>query len=174
MVTGYQTKKSGVMGLTDKKPKKDASHVLVGEREKTLASAVKRRASSIYSLDRAFEIAGCSCAPYRRQLEELEVQYQVERERLMQELDDSELAGGIKNLKATIADIDLREHSSLDAVARQAHPFFPVWMMDQVREGNADILGLSDRDIASSYAEEWYGGWRPRSLYKATKTEAPG
>jgi len=153
--------------VADKKPKKDASHVLVGERERTLASAVRRRASSVYFIERAFEETGCSCGPHRRQLKELETQYHAEADRIMCELDNSELGREIEELRKTIAVIDHSEHSSLDAAARQAHPFLPVWMLDQVRQGNADVLGLSDQDIASSYAEAWYGGWRPKSLYKA-------
>lgn len=160
--------------MTDKKPKKDASQVLLGERERTLASAVRRRASAIYSLDRAFEAAGCSCSPYRRQLRDLETQYHAEQDRLMDELDNSDLAREMNELKKTIADIDGREHSSLDASARQAHPFLPLWMLDLVREGNPDVLGLSDQDIASSYAEAWHGGWRPKSLYKVRKSGADG
>ena len=157
--------------MADNKPKKDASHVLVGERERTLASAIRRRVSSIHFLERAFEEAGCSCAPYRSHLKELETQYQIERERLLQELDSSELAQEMGDLRISISNIDLREHSSLDRDARQAHPFLAVWMLDQVREGNSEILGLSDREIAGSYAEAWYGGWRPKSLFRAKKLE---
>jgi hypothetical protein len=162
------------MNMADKKPKKDASHVLLGERERTLASAVRRRASSIYILERAFEEAGCSCSPHRLQLKELETQYQAERDRLTSELDSSDLAKEIADLRKAIADIDRREHSSLNAVARQAYPFLPVWMLDQVREGNPEVLGLSDQDITSSYADAWYGGWRPKSLYKARRSGADG
>jgi hypothetical protein len=163
-----------MMNVVDKKPKKDASHVLLGERERTLASAVRRRASSIYFLVPAFQEAGCSCSPHRRRFKELETQYHAERDRLISELDSSDLAKEMGDLRKTIADIDRREHSSLDTVARQAHPFLPVWMLDQVREGNPDVLGLSDQDITSSYAEAWFGGWRPKSLYKARRSGADG
>ena len=139
--------------MADKKPKKDASHVLAAERERTLASAVRRRASSIHFLERAFESTGCSCSPYRRQLEELEIQYHAEQGRLMDELNKSDLAKKVRELKKTIADIDRTEHSSLDAAARQAYPYLPVWMLDQVREGSPGVLGLSDRDITSSHAD---------------------
>ena len=158
--------------MAGNKPKKDASHVLVGEREQTLATAVRRRASSVYFIERAFEETGCSCSPYRRQLEELETQYHAEQDRLMDELDRSDTAQEMRELRKTISGIDAKEHFSLDASARQAHPFLPLWMLDQVREGNPDILGLGDQDIARSYAEAWYGGWRPRSLYKASKSRA--
>lgn len=156
--------------MPDEKPKKDASHVLVGERERTLASAIRRRASSIHFLDRAFEDAGCSCTPHRSLLKELEAHYNTERDRLMRELEGSDLAKEIGDLRKTISSIDLREHPSLDRDARQAHPFLAVWMVDQVREGYPEILGLTDQEIASSYAEAWYGGWRPKSLYKTKKT----
>ena len=158
--------------VAEKKLKKDASHVLLGERERTLASAIRRRVSSIHFLDRAFEEAGCSCTPYRDHLKELETQYQIERERLLQELDDSKLAQDMSDLRISIANIDLREHSSLDRDARQAHPFLAVWVLDQVREGKSEILGLSDREIGGCYAEAWYGGWRPKSLYRAKDQEA--
>jgi len=160
--------------MTEKKTKRDAAHVLVGEREKTLASAVRRRASSIHFLERAFEEAGCSCSPYRRQLRELETQYNAERIRLIYELDSSKLASEMADLRKTIAEIDRGEHPSLDAAARQAHPFLAVWMLDQVREGNPDVIGLSDQDITSSYAEAWYGGWRPQSLYTPRRSGADG
>jgi hypothetical protein len=160
--------------MTDKKPKKQASHVLATERERTLATAVRRRASSVHFLERAFEEAGCSCSPYRGQLEELEILYHAERDRLMYELDNSDLAREMGELRKTIADIDHREHFSLDVAARQAHPFLPVWMLDQLREGNPDVLGLSDKDIASSYTVAWYGGWRPKSLYKARRPGVKG
>ena len=156
------------------KTRKDASHVLVGERERTLASAVRRRASAIHILERAFEEVGCSCSPHRRQLQELETQYHTERDRLMNELDNSELAKEMGELRKTLSDIDHIEHHSLDATAWKAYPFLPVWMLDQVREGNPDVLGLSDRDISRSYAEAWYGGWRPKSLYKAKRPGVDG
>lgn len=162
------------MTMTAKKPKKDASHVLAGERERTLASAIRRRASSIYLLERAFEEAGCSCSPYRKQLDELETQYRAESDRLMDGMNSSKLGKEIRILRKTIADIDHKEHSSLDAAARQACPFLAVWLMDQVRDGNPDVLGLSDRDIANSYAEAWYGGWLPNSLYKAKRPGVAG
>jgi hypothetical protein len=162
------------MSMTDKKPKKDASHVLTGERERTLASSIRRRASSVHFFERAFEEAGCSCSPYRRQLKELETQHKAESDRLRYELDNSELAREMGELRKTIADIDQREHHYLDATAREAYPFLPVWMLDQVREGNPDVLGLNDQDIASSYAEAWYGGWRPKSLYTAKRSGADG
>jgi hypothetical protein len=162
------------MNMADKKPKKDASQVLVGARERTLASAVRRRASSIYTLERAFEDTGCSCSPYRRRLRELETQYHAESDRLMCELRNSQLAGEMDDLRKTIADIDRGEHPSLAAAARQAHPFLAVWMLDQVREGNPDVIGLTDQDITSSYAEAWYGGWRPKSLYTARSSGADG
>jgi hypothetical protein len=162
------------MNMADKKPKKDASQVLVGERERTLASAIRRRASAVYPLERAFEEAGCSCIPYRRQLRELETQYHAERNRLTYALDNSDLAKELGELRKTIAAIDLREHSSLHVAARQAYPFLPVWMLDQVRQGNPDVLSLSDQDIASSYADAWYGGWRPKSLYKARRLGVNG
>ena len=160
--------------MADKKPKLDASHVLLRERERTLASAVRRRASSIHILERAFEEAGCSCSPFRRQLKELETLYYAEHDRLMYELDNSDLARKRGELRKTIAEIDLREHSSLDVAARQAYPFLPVWMLDQVREGNPDVLGLSDQDIASSYTMAWYGGWRPKSLHKTRNSGVVG
>ena len=71
------------MNVVDKKPKKGASHVLGQERERTLATAVKRRASSIYFLERAFEETGCSCSPHRRRLREVEAQFDAERDQLM-------------------------------------------------------------------------------------------
>ena len=71
----------------------------------------------------------------------------------MDELSKSDLAQKMRELKRTIADIDRTEHSSLDAAARQAYPYLPVWMLDQVREGSPGVLGLSDRDITSSYAD---------------------
>lgn len=156
--------------MAEKKNTRDASHVLVGERERTLASAIRRRASSIHFLDRAFEEAGCSCTSHRSHLNELETQYRTEKDRLMQRLDSSRLAKEVGDLRKTISEIDLRKHPSLDRDARQAQPFLPVWMMDQVREGNQEILGLNDAEVASSYAEAWYGGWRPKSLYKANKS----
>ena len=92
----------------------------------------------------------------------------------MHGLNNSELGKEVGELRKTIADIDRKEHSSLDAAARQACPFLAVWLMDQVRDGNPDVLGHSDQDIASSYAEAWYGGWRPKSLYKAKRPRVVG
>lgn len=151
--------------MAERKNKRDASHVLVGERERTLASAIRRRAASIQFLDRAFEEVGCSCTPHRSQLSELEIQYKAEKERLIQELDSSKLAVEIGELKKTIFEIDLRDHPLLDRDARQAYPFLALWMLDQVREGNPDIVALDNEEIAYSYAGAWYGGWRPKSLY---------
>jgi len=155
--------------MTEKKPKNDASHVLLAERERTLASAIRRRSRYINFLDRAFQEAGCSCSPYRSQLDELETRYRSEKDRLIQELDNSDLANEISGLKMTISEIDLREHLSLDKDARHAYPFLAVWMLDQVRVGNSEILGLSDTEIAGSYANAWYVGWRPKSLYGREK-----
>ena len=156
--------------MAERNKKRDASHVLLGERERTLASAIRRRASSIHFLDRAFEEAGCSCTPYRSQLNDLETRYQSEKEQLMQQLESSSLANEMSDLKKTISEIDLREHLSLDMDARQAFPFLALWMLDQVREGTPEIVGLNNQEIADSYAEAWYGGWRPKSLYNTKKS----
>lgn len=145
-------------------------NVLASERERTLASAIRRRASAIYVVQRAFEEAGCSCAPDREQLEGLEARYNSERQRLLESLDKSELGRRIDELREKVKEIDRREHPSLDAEAMHAAPYLAVWLIDQVREGNATMLGSSDHDIASSYAEAWMGGWRPRSLQKPRRS----
>ena len=157
--------------MAERKIKRDASHVLVGERERTLASAIRRRASSVQFLERAYEEAGCSCTPHRSHLRELEMQYQLEKGRLIQELDNSNLAIEIGELKKAIFEIDLREHPLLDRDARLAYPFLALWMLDQVREGHPDIVALNNQEIAFSYAGAWYSGWRPRSLYVARKID---
>ena len=71
----------------------------------------------------------------------------------MDELNKSDLAQKMRELKKTIADIDRTEHSSLDAAAWQAYSYLPVWALDQVREGSPGVLGLSDGDITSSHAD---------------------
>lgn len=137
--------------------------MLSAERGRTLAMAVRRRASSIYSLDRGFEEVGCTCSPYRDRLKELEVSYARERQRLLESLEDSALATELYDLRRTVAEMDREQHPGLNVQARQAHYFVGVWLMDQVREGDGEVLGLDDQAISKAYAEAWLDGWRPRA-----------
>lgn len=153
--------------------------VLAGERERTLAMGVRKLATSVYSgtIQRAFQEVGCSCNPYRGQIKELEQQYNAERQRMQAEyqralasLESTELAREIRELKDKVREIDHAEHPILDAQGSQAYHFLPVWLMDRVRQGDGDVLGLTQELVAQLYAEEWMGGWRPRSLKKARRT----
>jgi hypothetical protein len=137
--------------------------VLARARERSLAMGVRRRASAIYSVERAFEEVGCSCTPYRDRLKELESEYKAERQRLLDSLEESDLAREMYALRQQVGEIDRQEHPALDARGREARPFLPVWMLDQVREGDGDILGLGDYEISKAYAQAWLGGWRPNS-----------
>ncbi len=161
----YQELERGPMVMASQYgARKGAKDVLSSERERTLAMAVRRRASSVYNIERAFEEIGCSCNPYRDRLKQLEDEYNAERQRLLDSLEHSELARELKNLRQKIAELDRKEHPYLDAQGRQAYYFLGVWMLDKVREGSGDILGLSDQEISRGYAQAWIGGWRPRAL----------
>ena len=114
-------------------------------------------------VDRAFEELGCSCVPYRHRLEELETKYDTEVQRFRLNLANSGLAREIKDLRKEIAEIDRQEHPALDATAREAARFLSVWLEDQVKDGNQEILGLGNRELALLYARAWNTGWRPQS-----------
>jgi len=144
--------------------KLEPGEILYRERERTLASGVRKLVSQIYSLERAFEEVRCSCSPYREQLKELQGRYDAERKRLMDELDSSELGRQLSETRKTIYELDHKEHPQLDAIARRARPFMAVWIMDQLRDENPDILDLNEGAIAKAYAQAWVTGWRPRSL----------
>jgi hypothetical protein len=146
--------------------------VLAGERDRTLAMAVRKRASSIYSVGRAFEEVGCSCSPYRDRLRELDAEYKTEQQRLLESLEKSELARELYDLRQKVAEIDRQEHPSLDIRGREAYPFLAVWLLDQVREGDGDIVGLSDYEISKAYAQAWIGGWRPRARSRQRRSDA--
>lgn len=156
--------------MAAKNPSRDHTQILSAERERTLASAVRQLAKGIPSMERAFEEVGCTCGPFRQHLRDLEEQHRAESERLKLELEGSELSGQIRDMRKKIFDIDRKEHHMLDAMARQASAFFPVWLLDQVRAGNTGVLDFSNDDLARQYAQVWYAGWRPQSLYKARGT----
>lgn len=150
--------------------------MLNSEREKALAMGVRRLARDVYhfKVEKPFEEVGCTCSPYRARLKEMEPPYGAERQRLEDEyrralkaLDDSNLGTEIRELKEQITQIDRREHPSLDAQGRHACTFLPVWLLDQVRDGNYRVLDLGEDGIAKAYAEGWMEGWRPRALRRS-------
>lgn len=154
-------------------PSKD---VLSSERERALAAGVRRLARDTYQLkvEKAFEEVGCTCHPYRERLNELEPLYESERIRVEEDyrgrlktLQDSDLGKQIRELREQIKEIDFREHPSLDAQGRHAYTFLPVWLLDQVRDGNYNVLELGEDGIARAYAEGWMEGWRPRALRRS-------
>lgn len=156
--------------------------ILAGERERTLAMAVRKLAGSLYNgtVERAFEHVGCSCNPYRERLQALEGQYNAERQRLeagyrgaLADLDGSDLGKEITELKSTVRAIDYAEHPTLDAQGRQAYYFLSVWMMDQIRQGDTELLGTNGDHIAELYAQAWFGGWRPKSLRTTRSRQSP-
>ena len=149
--------------------------VLSSERERALAAGVRRLARDVYhfKVGKAFEEVGCTCHPYRDRLKELVPLYEAERKRVdedyqrgLRELDDSDLGKEILSLKEQVRQIDLREHPTLDAQGRQAYSFLPVWLLDQVRDGNYSVLELGEDGIARAYAQGWMEGWRPRLVRK--------
>ena len=150
--------------MTQRNQRLDPGKILDAEREKALASAVRRRAKNVYFLERAFEEVGCSCGVLRQQLRELEAQQRAEHDRIELELTNSALSREISDVRQKIYDIDRAEHHTLDRTARQAYSFLSVWLLDQVRAGNTDLLDLGDDDLGRKYAEAWYGGWRPKRL----------
>ena len=157
--------------MTPKTRSINPTRVLETERERLLAAAVRQRAKSVYFLERAFEEVGCSCGVFRQQLRKLEEQYRAESERRKLELESSQLARQISEVRNKIFEIDRAEHRALDTVATQAYAFLGVWLLDQVRNGNIDVLDLGDNDLGHCYAEDWYAGWRPKSLQNAPSPE---
>ena len=146
--------------------------VLETARERLLASAVRQRAKNVHFLERCFEEVGCTCGPLRQELRELQEQYRAETERQKLELENSELARHINEVREKIFEIDRVEHRVLDNVAKQAYMFLGVWLLDQVRVGNTAILDLGDNDLGRCYSEAWYAGWRPKSLQNYHETVA--
>ena len=150
--------------MTQRVRRTNSSKVLETARERLLASALKQRVKNVHSLERCFEEVGCTCGPLRQELRELQEQHRVETERQKLELENSELARRIGEVREKIFEIDRVEHRALDAIAKQACAFLGVWLLDQVRAGNTNVLDLGDNDLGRRYAEAWYAGWRPKSL----------
>ena len=158
--------------MTQRTRSANPSRVLETERERLLAAAVRQRAKSVHFLERSFEEVGCTCSAFRQELRELDEQYRAESERQKLELENSELARRIREVRKEIFEIDRVEHRTLDAVAKQAYAFLGVWLLDQVRAGNTNVLELGDNDLGHRYAEAWFAGWRPKSLRNSPEPAA--
>ncbi len=159
--------------MTQRVRRTNPSKVLETERERLLAAAVKQRAKSVNFLDRAFEEVGCTCSPLRQELRELQEQYRAETERQKLELENSDLAKRISEVREKIFDIDRVEHQTLHIVSKQAYAFLGVWLLDQVRDSNIAVLDLGDDDLGRRYAEAWFAGWRPKSLQDSAEPTKP-
>src|SRR5438445_7188617 len=90
-----------------------------------------------------FEHAGCSCKPYREELE---------------------------SLKKKIAEIDAKEHPVLDEIGRLAKPFFRLWLREKVADGTvtkqhldyiAQVSG-NGAPLAKVFVLDIIAGWRPK------------
>jgi hypothetical protein len=110
-----------------------------------------------HQINRAFEIAGCSCHPLRNQHEQLV----DECRRLEQELHSSETFKRRDAVAQEIREIDAREHPGLDRQASLAGPFFRVWLFERLTSDTPVEL-ISPEKLAANYAEAWLGGWRPK------------
>ena len=126
-----------------------------------LVRAIRKIAQdSEWRIHFAFERAGCSCHPQREELEQLE----RERESMLAAAEaevDKTLGTRIEELEREVAEIDGREHPTLDAKGRRASYFFAVWMMELVAQGSTDFLDEESDVRAMRFAQAWLSGWRP-------------
>jgi hypothetical protein len=123
-----------------------------------LREAVSKCARDInWQLVRAFEEKGCSCHPLRKEHEQLV----DECRHLEEELQNSETFKRRDALFEEIRKIDKAEHPDLNNQAQVASPFFRLWLFERL--SSEDPLDMSSpQKLAASYAEAWFGGWRPK------------
>ena len=128
-------------------------------REHYVRSAVSNVHRSVeFLLHRAFEEAGCSCAPLRRRLAEL----QEECSALEGEFKDNHPAfQEMERVHAEILATDRAEHPALNQLARTAGPFFRLWLYDELKAGHV-LEDFAGEKLAAAYAQAWSDGWRPR------------
>ena len=109
----------------------------------------------------AFEEAGCSCQPLRERLGELEAGLDAASRKMRLELAQTVQFAEIAELRDKIVEIDRKEHPHLDKVAGEAIPFFDAWLQEKVEAGIVEPPEFIDQSIAVSFANAWFGGWRP-------------
>jgi hypothetical protein len=85
-----------------------------------------------------------------------------ECDRQLAELHRGEIFQEQRRLNEEIAEIDGREHPSLDLQARTAGPFFRVWLFERLTSENPPDLN-NPQELATIYAKDWYAGWRPKA-----------
>jgi hypothetical protein len=115
-----------------------ATDIRKANTQRLLREAVTKLARDVdWHIQKAFETMGCSCHPLRKELEQLDAEY----EDLQEELRNSELYKRREALSLEIRQVDAKEHPELDNLARMATPFFRVWLFERLSSEDApDIL----------------------------------
>ena len=109
-----------------------------------------------WDLHKSFKKVGCSCHPLRDEMG----QVQAECDRLKLELEQTPPFQRFQELRNKIGEIDANEHPNLNRMAKQAVPFFRVWLFQQLIAGNSVVLGDYE-GLGITYAQDWLNGWRP-------------
>jgi len=116
---------------------------------------------SIWRIERAFELAYCSCGSKREEVERLEKE-RDERTRVALQGIQKAIGRRIEELREEIREIDSREHGHVDGIALGAAPFFSLWMLDRLADGELGFLDEDPAARAGMFAAAWLKGWRPR------------
>jgi hypothetical protein len=116
---------------------------------------------STWRIERAFELAYCSCGSKREEVERLEKERDEQTRVALQRI-QSAIGRRIEELRAEIREIDSREHGHIDAIALGAAPFFSLWMLDSLANGELEFLEEDPAARAGMFASAWLKGWRPR------------